>query len=362
VKSASDGAVKTIRAYLAYVEGELAKRPKSSFRYGKENYARRFGPYLQTERTPAEVLAAAKRRLPEMQREMAALARKILPDAPKDDHAAIRAALAEVAKDHPAPEALFSTVKQDLTEARAFVRDQKLLTLPEHDNLQVIETPPFLRSQFGVGAFDGAPPLEPQLGAFYYVTPFPKEWPKERVESKLREYNHWMLQLLTIHEAMPGHYVQFEHANAVQPEWRRTLRRVLGAAAYIEGWAVYAQDMMVDAGYLAGDPRLRFTNDKMELRVIANTILDVELQAGEMSDEQAMKLMLEEAFQEKPEAEAKLRRAKLSVTQLCSYFVGAEAWRALRQKARVTAGPDLRAYHDRVLAGGAVTLGTLAGK
>jgi uncharacterized protein (DUF885 family) len=360
-KSASAGelakalpkARRAVQEYLAFVDGELARRPPSTFRYGKRLFDLRFGPYLQTDRSPAEVLAAAKKRMGEVKTEMARLAQAIVgkPD--------IRAALDAVATDHPAPAQLFATVRDGLTRATAFVRAHKLMTLPTHDNLTVIETPPFMRSQLGVAAFDGAPPLQPTLGAFYYVTPFPHDWPQAKIDSKLREYNRWMLHILTIHEAMPGHYVQAEAANAVQPEWRRTLRSILAAGAYVEGWAQYAQEAMVRAGFDDGNPRLALTNGKMELRALANTILDIELQSGQLSDEQAMQLMTVDAFQERSEAELKLRRAKLSVTQLCSYFVGLEAWRGLRRDAEARPGFDLRAFHDRALGEGAVTLPTL---
>jgi uncharacterized protein (DUF885 family) len=359
VKTAVDGAVAAVRAYLAFVDGPLAKKPQASFRYGRAAYDKRFRPYLQTDLGPDEVLAAAEKRLVQLHTEMAALARKIVPGAGGDERAAIRAALAKTAEDHTAPAELFATVRKDFDDARTFVREHKLLTLPQHDNLRVIETPQFLRSQLGVAAFDGAPPLQPQLGAFFYVTPFPSTWKPEQVAAKLREYNRWMLDILTIHEAMPGHYVQFEHANQVQPETRRILRWVLGAGSYIEGWAVYAQDVMVEAGFRGGDPRLRLTNLKMELRAVANAILDIRLQSRDLSDEQAMKLMLDDAFQERPEAEAKLRRAKLSVTQLVSYYIGMSAWRALRAEAQKQPGFDLRAFHDRALAEGSVTLPTL---
>jgi len=355
IERALPPAIAAVCEYLAFVDGELAKRPPATFRYGKALYDKRFGPYLQTDRAPSEVLAAALERMAAVKKEMAQWAQKIVgkPD--------IKAALDAVARDHTTPEALFSTVRAQLAEVTRFVREKKLLTLGDHDNLKVVETPPFLRSQLGVAAFDGAPPLQPELGAFYYVTPFPADWPKEKIESKLREYNRWMLQILTIHEAMPGHYVQFERANQLAPETRRVLRSVLGAGAYVEGWAVYAQDVVVDAGYAGGDPRLRLTNLKMELRALANAILDVQLQSGDLTDEQAMKLMTVDALQERSEAELKLRRAKLSVTQLCSYFVGMEAWRALRRSAQAQPGFDARAFHDRALGEGPVTLPSLPG-
>ncbi len=350
VKSAALEAAEAVRAYLRWVERELPKKPKASFRYGSELYAKRFGPYLQIKQSPAEVLAQAEQRSTELHALMKTLAKKLVPSGD------VREALGRIADDHCKPDELFTTVRKQLDEARAFIADQQLLTLKKRDNLTVIETPAFLRSQLGVAAFDGAPPLQPQLGAFYYVTPFPKNWPKDKIDAKLREYNRNMLALLTIHEAMPGHYVQFEHANDVQPETRRVLRWVLGSGAYIEGWAVYTQDLMVDAGFYGHDPKLQLQQYKLELRAVTNAILDIKLQTTELSDEDALALMMDGAFQERPEAELKLRRAKLSVTQLCSYFVGGEGWRKKRRAAEKLPGFNLRAFHDRELAKGAVPL------
>lgn len=137
-----------------------------------------------------------------------------------------------------------------MAEARQFVREKNLLTLPAIDNLQVIETPEFMRGIYSVGGFKPAPALEPHLGAFYWLTPIPPTLAKESIESKLREYNYYGLKILTIHEAMPGHYVQFEYANKVQPTLRRFLRGVFGNGPYVEGWAVYATDLLLEQGYL----------------------------------------------------------------------------------------------------------------
>jgi uncharacterized protein (DUF885 family) len=381
LSAAATNAAEAVRAYLRFVDGELGKKPASSFRQSQALYDKRFAPYLQTDATPATVLASAKARMVGLHAEMAKLSRQILAGRAKgSDREVIAAALKEVAIDHPRPEALFATVKQQIEAARAFIVEHKLLTLVGQDNLQVIETPPFLRSRLSVAAFHGAPPLRPSEGAFYYVTPFPKEWPAEKVEAKLREYNRWMLDLTSVHEAMPGHYVQRERANQVQPETRRVLRAVLGSGAYIEGWGVYVQEMMVESGYRGGDPRLKLTEMKFYLRTVVNAILDIELQRNGLDDAAALKLMMDDGFQEQPEAEGKLRRAKLSVTQLCSYFVGAEAWLALRKEmvgagAAIATGTatgtgtgtgtrtdgDVRSFHDRALAEGPVALGSLRG-
>ena len=204
--------------------------------------------------------------------------------------------------------------------------------------------------------------LEPQLGAFFWLTPIPATWPKARVESKLREYNAYNLRLLVIHEAMPGHYVQGEFANNVQPPTRRILRAVFGSGAYVEGWAQYITQVMLDEGFLANSPELRLTLLKQELRVDANAILDIRLQTNRMTDEEAMDLMEKSTFQEHEEAVAKLQRAKLSSTQLPTYFAGWRDWLRTRDQVRTAQGAsfNLHDFHDRALKEGAVPLPSLA--
>ena len=235
--------------------------------------------------------------------------------------------------------------------------------LSGRSNLQVVETPEFLRGIYGVGGFNPAPALEPELGAFYWITPIPKSWSTARAESKLREYNDYGLQELTIHEAMPGHYVQFEYANAVQPLPRRLLRTIFSNGPYVEGWGVYAQQVMSDEGYLDNSKGLRLTFDKQILRVLANTILDVRLQTMGMTDQQALDLMIKDTYQEKEEATAKLQRAQLSSCQLPMYFVGWKGWLDVREgykKAKGTAF-SLKDFHERALKESGVSLPALAG-
>ena len=222
----------------------------------------------------------------------------------------------------------------------------------------MIDTPEFLRGIYAVGGFNPAPPLEPELGAFYWLTPIPKTWTKDRVDSKLREYNKYGIEHLTIHEAMPGHYVQLEYANDVQPKSRRLLRNVFGNGPYIEGWGVYAQQLMTEEGYLDGDPGLRLTLLKQLLRVLANTILDVRLQTMGMTDQQALDLMINDTYQEKEEATAKLQRAQLSSCQLPMYFAGMKGWLQARERYQQHKGAafSLREFHERALKESAVPL------
>ena len=180
--------------------------------------------------------------------------------------------------------------------------------------------------------------------------------PPRPTESRLREYNNYTLQWLSLHEGLPGHYVQAEHANNIQPESRRLLRALFGNGAYVEGWAEYGAQVMMDEGFLNNDPRFRMMMRKIRLRLLANTILDVKMQTMGMTDEQAMDLMTKDAFQTQAEADGKLLRAKLSSTQLPTYYVGLREWLALRKEYQAKAGKnfDMLKYHDFVLDQGAL--------
>src|SRR5215472_2538347 len=297
---AATTALAALKNFSTFLAKDLSKKT-SDWRLGKENYAKKFAYTLVTGKMPEQLLSEAEADLKTTRQEMEKLA------APKN----VKDALADIASQHATPETFMDQAKKDLAEATAFVREKDLLTLPSRSNLEVIPTPEFMRGIYAVGGFNPAPPLQPELGAFYWITPIPKSWPKDRIESKLREYNDYGLQHLTIHEAMPGHYVQLEYANDVQPKSRRLLRNIFGNGPYIEGWAVYMQQLMTDQGYLNNDPGMRLTWMKQLLRVLANTILDVRLQTMGMTDQQAIDLMINDTYQEKEEATAKLQRAQL---------------------------------------------------
>jgi uncharacterized protein (DUF885 family) len=255
------------------------------------------------------------------------------------------------------------SAKQALATATAFVKAKDLLTLPPNANLEVIETPVFMRGIYAVGGFNPAPALEPNLGAFFWVTPIPSTWPQAQIDSKLREYNDSGVQHLTVHEAMPGHYVQGEYANEIQPRSRRLLRNIYGNGPYVEGWAVYAQQLMAEQGYLSDTPGYALTLQKQLLRVLANTILDVRLQTLRMTDQQALDLMINSTYQESEEANAKLQRAKLSSCQLPTYYAGYKGWLAVREhyQAKHGAGFSLKEFHEAALRQGAVPLPVLDG-
>lgn len=370
-------ALTALRAFNQFLENDLPKRSRGTtpdWRLGPERYATKFQLSLATDRKPDEVLKDAETRLNEVRARMLELSlplhKTMFPE--HGDHndlkgderlnKIVREVLDKIAEKHSTPATYFEDARKDLDEARAFAQEKNLLTLPKGGNLEVIPTPEFERGIYGVGGFNPAPVLQPQLGAFYWITPIPADWHKARVESKLREYNFYNLKLLTIHEAMPGHYVQFEFANAIEPKTRRVLRSLYGNNPYIEGWAQYITQTMLDEGFLNNSVELRLTLLKQELRVDANAIMDIRLQTNRMTDAQAMDLMEKQTFQEHEEAVAKLQRAKLSSTQLPTYFVGWRDWLRVRELVKQTKGAsfNLHDFHDAALKEGAVPLPVLA--
>jgi uncharacterized protein (DUF885 family) len=351
-EKAAGKAISALRDFNKFLKDDLSRKT-SDWRLGKEKYAKKFGYVLAVGKSPEQLLSEAEAELQTKRAEMAKLA------APKT----VEQALNEIAKEHATPATYMDEARKSLAQTTAFVKEKGLVTLPTRANLQVTETPEFIRGIYAVGGFNPAPALEPQLGAFYWVTPIPKTWSKERVESKLREYNRFGLQQLTIHEAMPGHYVQFEYADDVQPQSRRVLRDVFGSGPYVEGWAFYTQQMMSDEGYMADQPGMRLTMLKQMLRGIANTILDIRLQTMGMTDQQALDLMIKDTYQEKEEATAKLQRAQLSSCQLPTYFAGWKGWLDTREQFKGLKGSayTLRNFHDLALREGAVPLSVLGG-
>jgi uncharacterized protein (DUF885 family) len=206
--------------------------------------------------------------------------------------------------------------------------------------------------------FIPAPALEPTAEAEYWVTPIDPKMTREQAESKLREYNNWMLLYLTMHEALPGHYTQFEHANNLRPSSRRVLRVLLGNNPYEEGWGEYAVKEMEDAGYANRDPRFVLMIEKIRLRVIANAILDIRMQSRKMTDQEALDLMEQKAFHTEAEARGKLRRAKLTAGQLITYYVGFHQWIDLRNRIQQQQGSafSLKRFNDTALDEGPLPL------
>jgi uncharacterized protein (DUF885 family) len=357
-------AVSALQDFSTWLLLDFGKRPsKGSWRLGEPLYDEKFKLVMETPVTPQQVLADAEQEMKTVRAEMQDLAlpvhTQMYPG--HGDHAdlgvhdrqnlVISEVLGKISDDHTTRDQLQKTIESQLAGIVQFINQKKIVTLSSRDNLKVIPTPPFLRGIYSVAGFHSAPPLEPQAEAEYWVTPIDSQMPADRVESKLREYNNFTLRWLSIHEALPGHYIQFEHLNNIQPERRRLLRSLYANGAYVEGWAEYIAQVMMDEGFLNNDPRFRMVMRKIRLRVICNAILDIKMHTMGMTDQQAMELMTQDAFQTQAEAEGKLQRVKLSSTQLPTYYVGLREWLEFRHKYQAAAGNnfDMLRFHDRVL-------------
>ncbi len=201
-----------------------------------------------------------------------------------------------------------------------------------------------------VAYLDPPGPLDVGQKAFYAVAPLPADWTEEQVNSFLREYNILSLQDLTIHEGVPGHYLQIALSN----RYPSALRSVLWSGPMVEGWAVYAERMMIDEGYLDHDPLMRLINLKWYLRAVTNAIIDSAIHVDGMTRDEAMKLMIEGGFQEEREAAGKWVRAQLTSAQLSTYFVGYQEHAEMRNAVETEWGDEftLRRYHDQALSYG----------
>ena len=273
-----------------------------------------------------------------------------LPASPsrEERRAAIAAALELAYAERPARDQVVPLARETLETTTAFVRAHDLVSVPD-DPVQIILMPEFQRG-VAVAYCDSPGPLDRGQDTFYAVSPIPDDWTEEQVASFLREYNTRSIHELTIHEAMPGHYLQIAHSNR-HPS---VLRAVLSSGPFVEGWACYVQDVMDEAGYMDRDPLYRLVHLKWQLRMIANAILDQAIHVDGMTREAAMELMMRDAFQEEREAAGKWVRAQLSSTQLPTYFVGWDEHWSLRREveAREGAAFNLKAYHDRALSFG----------
>jgi uncharacterized protein (DUF885 family) len=314
---------------------------------------------LMSTMTRSELKAKATEAAAQTRTQMYALARQILAgksDAPPlpgnpsaaQQQAAIEAALEIGYAKRPARAELMDAAKATLATASDFVRAKGLVTMPRAP-VKIITMPKFQQGN-AVAYCDSPGPLDKGQDTFYAISPIPDDWTDAQATSFLREYNNYMIHDLSIHEAMPGHWLQIDHAN----QDKSILRAVLSSGPFVEGWAVYAEGVMADENYLDGDPLFKITVLKMRLRSITNTLLDIGIQTEGMTRDQAMDLMMKGAFQQEREAAGKWVRAQLSSTQLLSYFSGYEELMAMREEAKKRSGAkfDLKTYHDAVLAHG----------
>ena len=284
--------------------------------------------------TPGRIRERAEREFGAVRAEMIRIAREIAPtwlagrDVPSDDADVVRAVLDAIGVEHPGRDELLDFCRRELEGIEAFCRDRDLIGLAD-EPLEIRWTPAFLRS-FAGAMLSSPGPLDHGQKAMFCITPIAADATPEQAESKLREDNDRMLRLLTIHEAVPGHYLQGVYANRSGS----LARAIFWSGVYAEGWAVYITQVMVDAGYQADDPALLLTHWKFYLRAVVNALIDVGIHTAGMTEEEAVSLMVDGAFQEEAEARAKYNRGRLSSTQLSTYFVGSLLFWDLEHDAR----------------------------
>jgi len=264
--------------------------------------------------------------------------------------AIIRACLEIAYQDRPTADGVVAAANHSVKLTTDFLREKNIISLPD-DPLEIIVMPEFQRG-VALAYCDSPGPLETGLKTFYAVAPPPSSWTEAQVESHLREYNHRSLHNLTVHEAMPGHFVQLAHANR-NP---RKLRAVLSSGVFVEGWAVYSEWMMCEEGFLKDDLLMRLIVLKWYLRDVTNALLDHAVHVDGICKDEAMRMLVEDAFQEEREADGKWRRAQLTSAQLSTYFVGYLEHVDLRAEAEKRWGQsfDLKTYHDSALSFGSI--------
>jgi uncharacterized protein (DUF885 family) len=338
VTAAAEPAITAIEAFTAWLRDDLLPNAHGDFRLGADLYERKFAHALKATITPVGLEQRAARAYDEVRAEMLRIARELWPawigdePMPDDPDALTRRVLDAIAVDHPEADQLLDFCRAEHQRIEAFIRERDLIGLAD-EPLQIIWTPPFLRA-FGGAMLIPPGPLDKGLDSFFAITPPPESWSAEQVESMLRENNSRALKVLTIHEAVPGHYLQLAWSNRCDS----LPRAVFGSGVFAEGWAVYVTQVMMDAGYADDDPTLMLAHWKYFLRATTNTLMDIRIHTGTMTEDEAMKLMVEGGFQEHSEASEKWNRARLSSTQLCSYFLGSVEMTELEREARRRAG------------------------
>lgn len=349
-------AKKAIQGYATWLK-ELQKgfngENTRSFAIGKELYGKKFNYDIQCGISADQMYQKALDRKAVLHSDMYALTTqlwlKCLKDKPmpKDTLTAIRAMIDKLSEKHCKRDSFMATIERQLPELVAFINEKKLITLDPTKPLKVRKTPEYMAGVAGA-SINSPGPYDKDGNTYYNVTPLTNYTP-EKAESYLREYNDYVLQILNIHEAIPGHYVQLIYSNR-NPSMIKT---IFGNGAMIEGWGCYVERMMIEAGYHQS-PEMQLFYDKWNLREVCNFLLDYNIHANNWSKDQVMNLLVKEGFQQSAEAEEKYKRATLSQVQLASYFSGQTEIFELRDEMKKKLGDkfDLKAFHEQFLSYG----------
>lgn len=352
-----EGAARSaVDAFRRTLNDQIVPHASDAFRLGPELFARKLRLTLASDITPQDVVARARRDYDLVRAEMLRLARAAWNEwrpgeqMPDDGDETIRSVLDAIARQHPRPDELIDVNKAEIERIETFMREHDVMRLPS-EPLQITWTPVFMRA-YGRAFLQSPGPLDKGLPSYFWITPPDESLGPEATESYLREDNDRMNVLMAVHEGVPGHYLQGAYAN----ESPSLARAVFASGTFAEGWAVYVTQVLMDLGYRDNEPALMLTHWKFYLRAITNAIMDVAIHTEAMTEEQALELMLGGGFQEEDEARAKWLRARLTSTQLSTYYIGSlEMWDLEvegRRRAAVASGASEESVPEQRIAGG----------
>jgi uncharacterized protein (DUF885 family) len=356
-------AVDSYVAFLTELDRLMDSKGRRSFRLGKELYEQKFAYDIQSgstaEQTYQKALATREELLTNMARISDELWDKTMGGAakPADRFAKIGMVIDKLSSRHVAREDFFNEIRRQVPVLQDWVISHDLLALDPKKQLEVRATPAYQAGVAGA-SIDAPGPYRPQDRTYYNVTPLDGA-SAEAAESSLREYNYWILQILNIHEAIPGHYAQLVYANR-SPS---IVKSIFGNGAMVEGWAVYGERMMLESGYGNNEPEMWLMYSKWNLRSVTNTILDYSVHVLGMTEEQAMDLLTRQAFQTRSEAVEKWHRVQVSSVQLTSYFSGYSEIMELREQRKQQLGAkfNLKEFHEQFLSYGSAPVRVIKG-
>ena len=352
IRVKAKAAVLAIKNYVSWLK-ELENTTPRSFRLGKELYDAKFNLEIQSSFSADTVYAKAVAHKIDLHEKMFVLADSLWPKymkkevKPTDKLQLIKRVIDKISLQHTTPTKFQSEIEKQIPELAAYVKEKDLLNIDPSKPLVVRKEPAYMAGV--AGASISAPgPYDKNANTYYNVGSL-NGWSAEKAESYLREYNDYVLQILNIHEAIPGHYTQLIYSN----QSPSIIKAILGNGAMIEGWAVYAERMMLESGY-KNSPEMWLMYYKWNLRTTCNMILDYGVHTKNMSKEQAMSLLIEEAFQQQTEAEGKWTRVSVSQVQLGSYFSGYIEIYDFRELLKKEQGEsfNLKNFHEKFLSYG----------
>jgi uncharacterized protein (DUF885 family) len=344
-------AVASISNFVEYLDKIDSKKPRS-FRLGKELYAKKFNFDIQSGYSSDEIYQKAVAHKKELHAKMFDLSEKLwtkyLSNTPKptDKLVQIKQVIDKISEQHTTPEKFQSEIEKQIPELTAYVKAKNLLYIDPSKPLVVRKEPDYMAGV--AGASISAPgPYDKNANTYYNVGSL-SGWDAAKSESYLREYNDYILQILNIHEAIPGHYTQLVYSN----QSPSIIKSILGNGAMIEGWAVYTEKMMLESGYKSSD-EMMLMYYKWNLRSTCNTILDISVHTKNMTKEVALRLLINEAFQQQAEADGKWKRVSVTQVQLCSYFTGyTEIYDFREELKKEDKKFDLKQFHEKFLSYG----------